>query len=76
MHAYGGSDDYDRWIATNTHTCPRGWGKFKMRYPNDSYSVQNAQGYCESGIMEPVYGYVTRYRDVYYNYIAGRVSKA
>ena len=57
-------------------SCPKGWGRSKYHYPSDSYSVRAAQGYNRSGTSVPVYGYVTRYRDAYYNYIAGRVSKA
>ena len=55
-------------------TCPRGWGRCKHIHP-DSYSVQNSQGYVRDGRV-PVYGYVTRYRTAYYNYITARVSKA
>ena len=66
----------DNWLATNSNTCPRGWGKLKYRYPNDNYSVQCAQGYVGKSYQNPVYGYVTRYRTAYYNYIATRVSKA
>ena len=62
------------WVRNQT--CPKGWGRAKDAYPNDSYSVRHAQGYSRSGTSEPVYGYVTRYRDAYYNYITARVSKA
>ena len=71
-----GDDSVNKWLMTNSNTCPMGWGMAKFRYPNDNYSVQNAQGYNKSGTPIPVYGYVTRYRSAYHNYIAGRVSKA
>ena len=58
-----------------TRTCPKGWGRSKFLYPNDSYSVQYSQGWVSDG-RTPVYGYVTRYRTAYYNYITARVSKA
>ena len=57
------------------NTCPKGWGNARRDYPDDYYSVQNAQGYAKTGQL-PVYGYVTRYNTKYYNYFAGRVSKA
>ena len=58
----------------NYATCPKGWGRNKLRYPSDVYSVDCAQGYVKNGT--PVYSTVTKYRDTVYNYTAGRIAKA
>ena len=56
-------------------TCPKGWGRRKSFYPNDTYSVSGAQGYINDN-STPVYSYITKYRDAYHNYITTRVAKA
>ena len=61
--------------AYQGNNCPKGWGNNIRDYPDADYSVMNAQGYAKTGKI-PVYGYVTRYNTKYYNYFAGRVSKA
>ena len=64
---YSDSDWYD-------NPCPKGWGKNNDRYPDDTYSVRNAQGYVKNS--KPIYSTVTKYRDTVYNYTAGRIAKA
>ena len=56
-------------------SCPKGWGRSRWRYRNDSYSAQYGQGYIKNG-GDPIYSTVTKYRDTVYNYTAGRIAKA
>ena len=70
-----GGELYPSMAWIRSHTCPKGWGRSKIEYPTDDYSVSRSQGYVKSGKL-PVYGYVTRYNTKYYNYITARVSKA
>ena len=56
-------------------SCPKGWGRNKYKHPDDTYTVQNAQGYVNDN-STPIYNTVTKYRDTVYNYTAGRIAKA
>ena len=58
--------------------CSKGWGRSRRYYRDELWTVacNNSEKWVGEIKNDPVYGYVTRYRDVYYNYIAGRVSKA
>lgn len=58
----------------NEHSCPKGWGKNKDLYPDDDEVVLAAQGWVRDEKV-PVYGYVERQRTVWYNYVAGRITK-
>ena len=56
-------------------SCPKGWGRSKLLYPVNSYTVYGAQGWV-ADTSKPSYSTVTKYRDTVYNYTAGRIAKA
>ena len=74
--SYNRDNKYLQLVKFNT--CPKGWGiGFMSRSAKGAETyTRNSQGYVKSYLSEPVYGYVTRYRTQYYNYITARVSKA
>lgn len=67
----------DSGIWVRDHTCPKGWGPhFINSNEGTKDHVHCGWGYVSTPGTYPIYGYVTRYKTVYYDYIGSRVAKS